>query len=237
MKRNYIEEIIERNGRKQSSPDCINSTLARIQSISELADHLHIIRSERSYQEEGALINNISELPFFEYETAKYIPIGLISCVETYFKETYARIINSSLEFKSNASDLDVRFSLKNVVDLEKNDLSVGEFISHLLGVNNLVEINKYMSTIIGCDFLKELRKWRAIEDKQLTIFSISDEVKDSALISGIEEVFSYRHQFCHESASVGMENMNSVLGGINVIAEFLWVTEQFVSHTLGEST
>lgn len=236
MKRNYIDEIIERNSRKQSGSDCIDSILIRIQGISALADHIHTIRSERSYQAEDALINNIKELPLFEYEAAKYIPIGLISCVETYFKETYARLINSRLEFKSNACSLDIKFSLKNVVDLEKNDLSVGEFIAHLIGVNNLDEINKYMSAIIGCDFLKELRKWRAIEDKQLTIFAVSDEEKDSTLINGVEQVFSYRHQFCHESASIGVEDVHLVLGGVDTIAEFLWVTEQLVRHTLGEN-
>ncbi len=159
LKRNYVDEIIERNGQKQSGTDGIDSILARIHGISTHADHIHTILSERVSQAEDARINNIGELPFFEYETAKYIPIGLISCVETYFKETYARVVNNSLEFKSNASTLDIRFSLKNVVDLEKKEPSVGEFIAHLLGVNGLVEINKYMSTIIDCDFLKELRK------------------------------------------------------------------------------
>ena len=133
-------------------------------------------------------------------EGAKYIPVGLVACIESYFRVQVARIIDSHEFYKNKASQLQVKLDLKTAIGLEVNKLTIGEFISHLVKLNNIEDINKTMTTIMADDFLENVSIWREKLDKQTDLFNTPHKEKFGHMLAYLKRLFEHRNLICHES-------------------------------------
>jgi len=180
------------------------------------------------------------------WEIARYIPIGLVACIEGYFRKVYAELIDHGYPYKENASKLnDIKFSIETAISLEIHSISIGDFIAHLTTTNNLEDINKNISTLIGDDFFKKLkaaRKTAIPHSYQLRIDAENnlycgepdyDEL-NSYMIMSIKRMFELRHMFCHEiDPAMSSKDYNSILGYPETAIEFLWISEFVIDKLL----
>ena len=138
-----------------------------------------------------------SEMPA-KAELVKYLPIGWVACIEGYFRLVYRDLIDHGPPFRENSANLkDVRIDLDHVVAMQAGQVSLGEFIAHLLPVNGLDDINRAMSTLIGGDYYDQLKhvKTDLFEDNS----SLEDLDLSGGIFESIEFLFAQRHLFAHE--------------------------------------
>ena len=228
-KRDYVLEILEKKRHLKSPLDGFNRIYDRIYNISLL---------ENFYEE--ALVGGFSDNEEIESELEvyapaflegiKYVPVGLVACIESFFRILFAKLIDSNTIYKDNAAKLDIKYSLRTAVDLEANRLTIGEFISHLLRVNNIEDIGSNMTQILGEDFFKSFKKWRKDLDIRVELFSLSDNEKDSWLFNNLSALFELRHRICHEAYTpVSHDEIRALISFSPHVKEFLEVTEKYV--------
>jgi|GEM_PF-5794450 len=182
---------------------------------------------------ERASINDDSQA-----EISRYFPIALIACIEGYFRLVFADLINHGSPYKENASKFDIKFTIDTAISLEKHSVSLGEFVAHLLPLNNLEDINANMSTLMGESFLAQFKKKRAETATQLHLFPTSDEEIDARIIGIIKRLFEKRHMYCHELYPPVTDSDDSFFlksdnGASDAAIEFLWVSEAGVKELI----
>jgi len=155
--------------------------------------------------------------------------LALLHALKAFF-----RLIYSDSSFKDNASKFDIKFNLKTAIDLEANKLTLGEFIYHLLRVNNLDDISSNMTQILGVDFLKGFKQWRKDLDVEVNLFHLSDDEKESLLFNKLSKLFELRHCICHEAyIPVSEEDVKELVSYSRYVREFLSVTEKYVENQI----
>ncbi len=87
---------------------------------------------------------------------------------------------------------------IKALQAIQYRRVTLGEFISHLLPINNLDDINQHLSKIISVDFLDSIKTVDA-KFEQLLLNSVDAVIGD--VIKGVNDIFNMRHVFCHELA------------------------------------
>ncbi|MDB1122240.1 HEPN domain-containing protein [Vibrio algarum] len=227
--RDYTKEILNKKKYLTSNIDGFNRVYERLDNISLL---------ENFY--EDALIHGFSdnevvatELEVFDggfSEGIKYIPVSLVACIESFFRFLFAHTIDSAPLYRTNAAKFDIKFSIKTAIDLEVNQLTIGEFISHLLKVNNLDDIGSNMKQILGEDFFYGFKQWRVKLDKQPELFPISDDEKNAHIFNNLSRLFELRHCICHEAYTpLCDDDYRQLVSFSPYVREFLYVTERFV--------
>ena len=229
--RNIATEILEKKKHLKSSLDGFNRIYERVYDISLLENfYEEALIGEFSGNEELS-----SELEIYNpafLEGIKYIPVSLVACIESFFRLLFSRTIDSSSFYKDNATKFDIRYNLKTAIDLEANKLTIGEFISHLLRVNNIDDIGSNMSQILGEDFFKGFKLWRKELDVQGELFPSSDIEKESFLFSRLTTLFELRHCICHEAYTpVDNNDIRILVSFSRHVREFLSVTERYIEY------
>jgi hypothetical protein len=181
-KRDYISEIIEKRSRLLKRTNRYDQFLKRYDGIVIALDFL---------------VKEGKKDPYSRSELLKYIPIGSVACIEGYYRMVIRDLINHGSPYDTNARKLeDIKIDIDTVLRMGKEKVSIGEFISHLVSVNNLEDMHRGFTTLIEKDFLEELNK---IEDE--TIGKTIGEVADR-LYEDIRWMFRDRHIYCHEVAT-----------------------------------
>jgi hypothetical protein len=181
VKRNYIEEILEIRSRSHKRAD-------RWQQFTKR--NVAIIRSLNFLKETKSHASERKEL-------LKYISIGMVACVETYFRMAIRDLIDAGLPFNENLKKLqEIKFDLVTILNIKQGKISPGEMVAHLLPLNNLEDINRNVSLITGKDFLEEIKDIKFEQFQNLTTFELVPNLYEI-----IKDMFSERHIFCHEVA------------------------------------
>ena len=129
-------------------------------------------------------------------ELLKYISIGTVACVEAYFRMAVRDLIEHGSPFEQNARKLqDIKLELATILDMRREKISHGEFIAHLLPLNNLDDINRHVSVLIGSSFLDDLK------DIEIPEFGMRPLELIPGLYERMKELFTQRHIYCHEIA------------------------------------
>lgn len=244
-KRNPIQELLAKQNRKIPNTKRWDLVKNRLNRISLLPKTLKVINNLNN-------LEKIKELEGFDlinlyYETVEYysfditheilacIPIGLVSCIECYFRQAYADLINYGAPYKDNASKLkDIKLNIGTVISLEANSVSIGDFVAHLLTTNNLEDINKNVSTLIDDDFLSCLKSCRNKVIRQQSLFDRDEKELNNEMIEVIKQIFELRHIFCHEGDPVLKDlNLQSVPFYLEVTLEFLWMSDYLFDELL----
>ncbi len=243
-KRDYIGEILAKKERLSPNSkrlEQISGRVFRLQKTlifldqlkpnSDLISILEEAEEEYSFGEISDLTQNYSEI---QYEAMRYIPIGLVACMEGYFRLAYADLINFGTPYRDNASEFDVKFSIESAIALERHSLSLGDFIAHLLTTNNLSNINHNMTTLIGKDFLEIFKVMRPKLETQNSLFEQDNEQVSNWVLGNVQRLFELRHLYSHEPDPPANKNdIDKISGGIEAVKEFLWVSDTIINEML----
>jgi hypothetical protein len=142
-KRDYISEILEKRNRNNKRANRFELTLKRI----------HPVVSGFRF------INSLDKNVSFRNEWLKYGAIGYIAALEGYYRLLIADIINAKDTYRNRIIDLkEIKFTAEVVLALEDKKVSLGEFVSHLLSIKKVSDIDAHLSTLLDINFFKELK-------------------------------------------------------------------------------
>ena len=115
--RDLVQEIIETRERNKAGA-----------AKGEL--YIRLIALERAF-ENRATTNE---------ELIRYFPIALVACIESYFRTTIKELIDSGDPYVNNAGKLaeKLKFDYDIVKAFQGKKISLGEFVSHMVSINNL---------------------------------------------------------------------------------------------------
>jgi hypothetical protein len=213
--RDLIAEITEKRGRFIRRVDRYEQFSRRHDEIIESVDFL---------------ARYATHTPMVRIELLKYIPIGIVACWEGYLRMLLADLIDSGSPFRENATKLDVgKFDVSAVLATGAKRVSAGELVAHQLRLNNLDDVNKTMSTVLGIDFLSELRATRHPDD-ETPIYEIGDDIPGM-----LKDIFQYRHIWCHELAVRTQPTIKGARDATTVSMVFIYHTEILAQGMLGK--
>ena len=238
-KRDYITEILEKKGRLPPESERWKLVSRRRQEIDKIAHLLGFLDNLRYIDTDNLdmafeFVPELSELqdyPAITYELARYIPIGLIACIEGYFGSVYKNLIDSGSPFREHLAKFDkIPFSLDRFVSIEQHSISLGEFVAHFLPCNSIDDINNNMSTLTGQDFLGFIKKNYLEQVPSL----FPETFTGDKLISNIKHIFDLRHMYCHEiSPPMPRQDYSWVQSCPRAASEFLLISEYVVQELL----
>ncbi len=243
-KRDFVSEILKKKptGQRWALVSERLSDIGLVSNVAHIVDHFDVIEGieelkgfdwiENDYRILREKSNGLGS------ELLRYIPIGLIACIEGYFRMVYADLINHGSPYKENAPKIpvfkDTKLSIETAISLEIHAVSIGDFVAHLLTTNNLDDINRNVSTLIGEDFLGKLKTIRSQAIHQQYLFSIDENELMGHMIKKIRHTFELRHMFCHEiDPKVSTEDFLSIKAYTEATVEFLGISEFLISELL----
>ena len=211
-KRDYVSEILEKRSR----------LLARADREKQIIRRVHpLVEGFRA-------IKSLKRALRFRDEWLKYGAIGYIACIEGYFKMLFADLINIGLPFSENIKQFtDLSFKIDSVVAIYSKQVNLGEFISHLLPINSVTDINHHMSVIIDKDFIDFL--YNEPTDIELNPKPVKEVFPQ--IVPDLEDLFRLRHVFCHELAIKGKVPVKRIEKGMSAAAMFVTYTEEIMQR------
>jgi hypothetical protein len=130
----------------------------------------------------------------YDGELLKYIPVGLVATLEAFFRSVISQLIDFGSPYIERVGKLEtVRFDVDYIVTLPQKRVSVGEFVSHQLKINNLGNIVKHMSVLLEQDFWNSLKNVVDTESKELFLQN------PDVTYQNIVRLFEMRHVIAHE--------------------------------------
>lgn len=238
-KRNHIEEIKNKNESIRSNEIILKTIFKRVDLLLGLEEfYKAFIKGDLSNGYDDDHRFNLEEYKPSISEGTQYIAVGLVACLESYFRTMTKILVDNHIFYRKNAASLTTNFDLSTAIDLEVNQLSVGDLVAHQIKLNNFDDINKNMTTIMGNDFCEEIKKWRKSLEQQQDLFTTSDSEKDSRLLQSIKDLFSYRNKVCHEAyISHGPRLQYSAPSYTGAIIEFMNITNTYINDHLNSRT
>lgn len=184
-KRDYIEEILNRKGR-------------------------HLVRAPREEQfrrrvyplvEGFRVILALDSGVSYKNEWLKYGAIGYIACIEGYFRMLFSDLINAGQPYSTRVGLFkDIKINMEDVVAIHSDKITLGEYVSHLLPMNGIADINGNMTTLIGEDYFHLFKTFSVNmynPDDQRKVGDVFPEI-----LGDVETLFQLRHLYCHELAT-----------------------------------
>ena len=154
-----------------------------------------------------------------EKEFIRSTPVAAIALVEGYFKGLMCDLINVGPPFLQNAAEFkEVRVTLEALVGTHTREITVGELLIHPLRLNNLEDIDRNMSIVLGVEFLKILKSEESIPPKYL---------------AGLKALFEARHILAHEIAPTYSTSAKDNFESLLCVFCVLLGTEHYIQHTV----
>jgi len=138
-------------------------------------------------------------------ELLKYFPIALIATIESSCRILIAELIDQNHQCFNNAEKLLKSYKIDfNVIKaLYGKEITFGNFIAHVISINNIEQLHDHISTLIEKKFLMELEthfsRWD-IEIRKIPKKPMLDN--SSETYKNISKTFELRHIFAHETAT-----------------------------------
>jgi hypothetical protein len=168
------------------------------------------------------------------YELVKYLPIGFVACIEGYFRLVFRYLIDYGSPFRENAGGFkDVRLGIEQVVAIQGGKFTLGEFISHLLPINGLDDINRSMSILLGDQFLDRVKQVK------LDIFvgqppkSLEEAGNHKNVFQAVQRLFEHRHIFVHELTTHIRVNVRDIRAHTEWSFYLMFATELLIQELL----
>ena len=170
-KRDYFSEIHELRLRNPKGRRSFDAMLYRLEPLHKITNSL---LKRRKFSE-------------IDREMLRYIPVGVVACIEGYFKGLIRDLIDLGSPYRENIVDLkEIKPTLEGLVGLSSGKATLGEFVSHFISMSNIEDIDRYVSAILGVEFLKQVKLTTGLPDK---------------VLSGVAKCFELRHITVHELA------------------------------------
>ena len=143
-KRNYIEEIISIKNRTDFSGSY--NLITRLHAIDSLIYNMS--NKKKDYKSEN--------------EVLKYVTIATVACFESYFKSIVSELVDKGEPYSKNVLQFNhsknIKFDFNIVNAIQKNKISMGNFVSHILSCNNINDFISHLSTLTNSNFINELK-------------------------------------------------------------------------------
>lgn len=182
--RNISEEILELKKRSE------------FDSLREL--------SKKFKQIKDALNNIPNNEAISSSELRKYIPVALISTMESFFRSSVKKIIEKDEIYFNNSKSLfennNIKINFDILNHIYKKNFTIGEFISHQLSFSRYDQIDNCFSKIINIEFIKTLKKYKTTNifpGKQNNSALYIE--KNVSITADIIELYKIRNIICHE--------------------------------------
>lgn len=225
-KRNYINEILSIKSRIHKSKRW-DIVLFHMRMMSKCVEIIDIVNCEaEDYLKENYNIFDVSNISYVN----QFFPIKCVTCIEGYFRLVIANLIDLGNPFRENAKRFsDVNFSIETVLSLQIEDVSVGDFIAHMLPIKSFEQICSIMSILIGADFKNEIKTIYLTLPVFKPLFGTIEDFFNE-IIKQVVEMFNYRHIYCHELGIPDKVRYTSS-GCVESTIKFLHLTEIFVEQ------
>jgi hypothetical protein len=178
--RDLIQEIIDVRNRRRS--EAMRETFLRLSELNS------------SFESRQAL----------SPELLKYFPVGLVACLEGFFRLAIKQLVDSGGAHLDNAEKLfaNIKIDYHTLKALHGREITIGDLVAHQVPINRLENIQSHLSALLGKDFLKELRSvkeayWGDEEGEPPPILAEPD-----ATFASVTSTFELRHIICHELAT-----------------------------------
>lgn len=247
-KRDYIGQILARKSRLPHSVrwQQVSTRLRRLDIMLEVLDAFSPLgpfadrrdaETQRPQIDLPYIFESRQAILEFEREALRYIPVGLVACIEGYFRVAYADLINSGSPFIENVVKLDqlnIKLDLQLAIDMRQKSVTLGDFVAHALPTSSLFDINKHMTILIGPDFLGEMKAALPRTEDMRPLFPEEPRAKEARVISGVTRAFELRHIFCHEADPTGADARTADFWTIAAaVVEFLNASEVVLNDKL----
>jgi len=215
-KRNYVEEILQKKSRNHKNGSRNDIFLRRVHPLVE------------GFRQIRALDKSIK----WREEWLKYGAIGYVACVEGYIRLLIADVINQGQPYLDRVSNFkEIKFNAEIVVALQKKEITLGDYISHLLPINNLSDINSHLTILLDTDYIK-FYKQQSLSDSDNRLIG---EVFGKDL-GQLEKLFKLRHMHAHELATREKFPVGEIEEYIGSAAVFVTFTEEIFERILSNS-
>lgn len=208
--------------------------------ISEIIDIRERRSSNNSHSETFIRLSSLEtafkNAPKENHELLKYFPIALVAAMESCFRVMVAELIDHGEPYLGNCDQLlkNHKITFDLIKAFQGQQVSVGEFVSHVVSVNKLADIDSLLSTVIGKPFLKELKNHRSRWDAEIL------KKKDARIIldpdttyKNIMRTFELRHIFCHETATRVTFDYEEIEKCFLSVSIFLKASVDYVNETM----
>ena len=172
-------------------------------------------------------------------ELIRYVPIGTVTCIEGYFRLTFRDLIDYGPPYSDNAADFnklaETKLDWGILQAVHGRTVSVGDFLSHSLPLNNLRDIKSNMGTLLKRDFLeclKDIQVFRPNVEKEFYT-PIGPLIGD--IVKAVDAIFEERHIYCHELALRTKAHYETIQRNYELAKLFLLATEEFMRDLLSE--
>ena len=180
-KRDIVQEIISKRKRLGKRRDPASLVEVRAFGIFLALDKLRSMPAKD--REDRAL----------KQEMIRYLSVGIVSCLEGYYRLIIRRLIDHGSPYRENAVKLDdLRIDLPTITKMEAAKLTVGEIISHLVKLSSFDDINRHLSTLLATEYFAALR---SMPIRNMEAF---EKVHPRGWET-LATVFQDRHVACHE--------------------------------------
>ncbi|HEY0079251.1 MAG TPA: hypothetical protein VGB73_11600 [Pyrinomonadaceae bacterium] len=177
-KRDIVQEIISKRKRLGRRRDPASLVEDRAFGLFLAFDKLRIMPAK-----ERAL----------KQEMIRYISVGVVSCLEGYFRLIIRRLIDHGSPYRENAVKLeDLRLDLTTITRMEDAKVTVGEIISHLVRISSFDDINRHLSTLLATEY------FAALGSMPISNMGTFEKVHPRGWQT-LMTVFQDRHVACHE--------------------------------------
>ena len=159
---------------------------------------------------------------------SRYTPVALVAALESYVRTIIKELVNHGRPFKQNAQGLtEIRLDLPTVLRIQGARISMGEFLSHLLPLSSMDDINRHLSTLIGTDFYVGAKKVVFLDDGETL------EQTDPKAWAELAEVFRLRHIVCHEGVALPGYTLSRARQHYYTLLGFALATDTYVDQLL----
>ena len=144
--------------------------------------------------------------PDLHPEFLRYITIGIVACIEGFFRSAVKECIDAAGQFADNARHLrqvrDFRANFDTLDAVHGQRVSIGDLFAHLVSINGLEQIDAIMSTITGTKFLELLTNGHSRWDVEIK-GDPQDPIntEPDVVLKHVKEMFRLRHIYAHELA------------------------------------
>ncbi|MEO0986858.1 MAG: hypothetical protein AAFY20_15080 [Cyanobacteria bacterium J06639_14] len=138
--------------------------LVRLTGIEEIPQIIEIIdfidlNIDVNQEESTEIIEYKKSLKAFprhaSEEIFRYIPIGLVTCIESYFRQVYIDLVNQREDLRQNVKRLfeggkKISVDIEMLLNIEKERITVGELVEHEMSVNKFRDIEYAIKKLTG---------------------------------------------------------------------------------------
>jgi len=137
--------------------------------------------------------------------------VGIVACIEVACRDALSKLIDSGTPYVERVSELlkgEIRFTVEVIRAFEDKKISLGEFVTHLLPISNLAQINGYFDTLLGGSFRDTLSSIRGYPPhERATRRDLEGENELPLLVPDVDlmmvtlaRAFAARHVVAHEA-------------------------------------